>query len=219
MSEAVLWDVTEQGLEHANHGRLLIVPCGPVRSPGKCWQCLRSLMKRGKMTGSDDTRGFHVPPGVGEALWSVGDTFTLKATAATTGGALTFFEVTVPPQTGTPPHIHRHEDEALYVLEGELTVRQGDRTFVGGPGTFAFLPRGELHGYQNAGSETAKLVAMAAPAGIEGFFREAGWPARQGEPAPSPGPEEMRKAAAAGPKYGIEVPPPDAGATVDPSTR
>jgi len=170
------------------------------------------------MTESNSTRGFHVAPGAGEELWSVGDTFTLKATAATTGGTLTFFELAVPPRTGPPPHIHHHEDEALYVLQGQLTVRLGDRTFAAGPGTFAFLPKGVVHGYANAGPETVRLVSVATPAGIEGFFREAGWPARPGEQAPPPGPEEMRKAAAAAPRYGIEVPP-GAAAPADPPSR
>ncbi len=161
------------------------------------------------MTEKNDGRGFHVPPGEGESLWSVGDTYTLKATAEDTGGVLAFFELSIPPQTGPPPHIHHGEDEALYVLEGEILVRQGDRTFAAGPGTFAFLPKDVLHGYENVGTETAKLVAVATPGGIEGFFREAGWPAREGETAPPSGPEEMEKAAAAAPKYGLEVPSPE----------
>lgn len=158
------------------------------------------------MTDRHDEQGFHLAPGEGEFLWSVGDTFTIKVGGDVTGGALTVFEVIVPPHTGPPPHVHHGEDEAVYVVEGEVVLRQGDRTFTAGPGTFAFLPRGVVHGYENLGTETARLLSIAAPAGIEGFFREAGSPAREGEPPPAPGPEEGVRAATAAAKFGLEIP-------------
>ena len=48
----------------------------------------------------------HVEPGLGEAWWVVGDTYTFKVTGDDTGGVLAFFEARVPPQGGPPPHIH-----------------------------------------------------------------------------------------------------------------
>ncbi len=96
-------------------------------------------------------RGVHVPPGEGRTLWVVGDTYTFKGTAENTGGALLLFEAEVPPQSGPPPHIHHREDEAFYVLEGEVEVREGDRTFVAGGGSFVFIPRGWCTGSRTSG--------------------------------------------------------------------
>ncbi len=150
----------------------------------------------------------HVPPGKGESLWAIGDTYTFKGTAENTGGSLLLFEASVPPQGGPPPHIHHREDEAYYVLEGKIEVLQADHTFVAEAGSFVFIPKGTLLGFKNVGTKTARFLIMATPAGLEGFFEAVGQPAQEGKTAPPPGPEEIERAVAAAPKYGMEVPPP-----------
>jgi mannose-6-phosphate isomerase-like protein (cupin superfamily) len=51
--------------------------------------------------------------------------------------------------TSRPPlHVHHREDEAFYVLEGELTPRCGDRTF---RATVFFLPRAYATGLTRSG--------------------------------------------------------------------
>ena len=47
-----------------------------------------------------------------------------KASADNTGGALFVTEASVPPQAGPPPHV-RSEDEAIYVLDGEIEMLEG----------------------------------------------------------------------------------------------
>lgn len=153
-------------------------------------------------------RGVHVAPGEGESLWVVGDTYTLKGTAENTGGSLLLFEASIPPGSGPPPHIHHREDEAFYVLKGDIEVLNGDRTFMAGAGSFVFIPKGVTHRFENVGTEAARMLIMATPAGLEKFFEEVGQPARTGETAPPPGAEEIEKALAAAPKYGQEIPPP-----------
>ena len=39
------------------------------------------------------------------------------------------------------------------MLNGEITFKIGDEVTVGGPGTYAFLPRDVLHAWKNAGAE------------------------------------------------------------------
>lgn len=159
------------------------------------------------------TRVMHVPPGEGRSVWVVGDTYTFKATGAETDGRLTFWEATVPPQSGPPPHIHHGEDEAYYVLEGELEVLDGDRTFTARAGSFVYIPRGALHRFQNIGSTPARMLILFTPAGFEGFIFEVGQPARPGEDAPPLGPEEMERTVRAAPQYGIELRLPEAPST------
>jgi len=49
-----------------------------------------------------------------------------KALAAETGGALALWESLLPRGFSPPLHVHSREDEAFYVLDGELTFRLGD---------------------------------------------------------------------------------------------
>ncbi len=139
----------------------------------------------------------HVPPGEGKSLWVVGDTYTFKGVTENTGGALLFFEASIPPQAGPPTHIHHREVEAYYVLEGDIEFLDGERAFVAGAGSFVFLPRGGLHRFKNVGAETARMLGMATPTGLEEFFAEVGQPAREGETAPPLGPEEIERILAA----------------------
>ena len=62
--------------------------------------------------------------------------------------------------------MHMHEfDEFYFVLDGKVTVRTGDRTFIGTPGSFFFFPRGVAHSGTDA-SETDdgfRMLVMYAP--------------------------------------------------------
>jgi mannose-6-phosphate isomerase-like protein (cupin superfamily) len=45
-------------------------------------------------------------------------------------------------------HVHREDDEAWYVLEGELRFRFGDRSEVAAAGSTVFAPAGVPHTYE-----------------------------------------------------------------------
>ena len=45
---------------------------------------------------------------------------------------------------------------------------------------FITRSRGTLHRFKNVGAETAKMLIMAIPAGLEKFLREVGQPAQEG---------------------------------------
>jgi quercetin dioxygenase-like cupin family protein len=102
----------------------------------------------------------------GEGL--TGDT-SLKASRVSTGGALTLIESDT--DGGAPPHVHHREDEAMYILEGEITARAGDQQFRASRGGFLFMPRGEEHEWDVVG-ERALVLILAAPAGLEEFLAE-----------------------------------------------
>jgi quercetin dioxygenase-like cupin family protein len=150
-------------------------------------------------------RVIHSPAGEGKSIWCVGDTYTFKMVGEDTSGAFAFWEAAVPPQGGPPPHIHKGEDEAYYVLEGELEVLDGDRTFTVSAGSFVYLPRGTLHAFKNVGKSPSRMLLLITPAGLENFFFEVGQPAQAGETAPPLGPEEIEKTLEIAPKYGLEV--------------
>ena len=125
-------------------------------------------------------RAVHVPPGGGPAVWVVGDTYTFKAQSEDTDGAFTLFEGVIPPGAGPLPHVHHREDEAFYVLEGEIESLAGDRTFTAIAGSYVYIPRGVLHRFTNAGEATARMLLFFAPVGFDRFFIEVGQAAEPG---------------------------------------
>ena len=153
-------------------------------------------------------RALHVNDGEGKMLWVADELMTFKASGEDTGGAYSLADSAVPPQGGPPPHIHHREDEAFWVLEGELEVSVGESRFRVGAGSFVHLPKGVLHSYQNVGTAPARFLTLMVPAGLEKFFEEVGKP---GTDLSSPPPFEevdIDRLLAAAPKYGVEIPPP-----------
>jgi len=96
--------------------------------------------------------GASVPPAGGDSVWLVGDRITVKLTSEDTGGVYSVAEEVTPPQGGPPPHTHSQEDEALYVLEGEVEFLLGEDTIPAGPGSCVYAPRGALHTFKNVGT-------------------------------------------------------------------
>lgn len=61
---------------------------------------------------------------------------------------------------GPPPH-HHPWDEAFYVLEGEVSLTVDGEVHVLGAGSYAHLPAGTVHAYQNV-TATARLLAVVS---------------------------------------------------------
>lgn len=72
-------------------------------------------------------RGRMVSPGEGEGIWFGGHLYDWKVTAEDTRGSFSAVVLTLAPApaVGAPPHVHRTEHEAFYILDGELSVRLG----------------------------------------------------------------------------------------------
>ena len=158
------------------------------------------------MTSSDaPTRSAAiVPHGAGEPLWFLQNRMTIKVTAAMTGGAYGLFESLMPPAFSPPLHVHHREDEAFWILEGTLTLRCGDETFSGGPGTYVFLPRDVPHTFVVEGPGPARMLTLLSPGGGEAFFVAAGRPAGH-DGFPPPGPPDIERLRQAATGFGMEI--------------
>lgn len=134
---------------------------------------------------------FVTPPGEGLALWHLDGLMELKAVAASTGGRLTIFEQLLPAGSSAPLHVHHGEDEAWYVLDGELLF-QVDGTDLHAPtGAFIWAPRGLPHTFR-VESDGARLLGIVTPGGFEEFFIATGRPAPSRTlPPPLDGPPDM----------------------------
>ena len=85
-------------------------------------------------------------------------------------GTHTVIEVTVPPGAQVPaPHSHDGFEETFIGIVGDLTVTIEGAQHQLGPGTALSIAHGQIHGFHNDSSETARFLAIAAP----GVF---GWP-------------------------------------------
>jgi mannose-6-phosphate isomerase-like protein (cupin superfamily) len=115
------------------------------------------------------------PPGTGPTLDVLGVAHVYKARADDTGQQFSIWESIVPPGRGAPPHTHTREDEAFYVLSGEVLMEvegQAERLHLG-PGAFLFAPRRLRHGYRNPGKVDAHLLVFAMPGtGLDRMFAE-----------------------------------------------
>lgn len=87
----------------------------------------------------------------------MGTLLTLKAECASTGSDYALLERLERPGYGQAAHIHRLEDEALLLLEGEVSGFCGDQHWQATAGSFVFLPRGLVHGWLGGRNPSACL--------------------------------------------------------------
>jgi len=105
-----------------------------------------------------------------------GGILTMKATSEETDGAFLLFEDVMSQGKTTPLHAHANEDEALYVLEGEILVHIDGKNYPVGPRGVAIAPRGVPHAFLVT-SPTARVLTLQTPGTAEAFYRGASEPA------------------------------------------
>ncbi|MDP9461552.1 MAG: cupin domain-containing protein [Actinomycetota bacterium] len=144
-------------------------------------------------------------PGEGTAIWHLDTLMTFKALSDDTEGRLTAWEQLLPHHSSPPLHVHSDEDEAWFVLDGDLTFRVADSTWSVGAGSFVWAPRGLPHTFR-VDSPTARLLALAIPGRFDRFVQATGRPAQAPTlPPPPDGPPDMARLVAAAREHGMEV--------------
>ena len=117
-----------------------------------------------------DAPAFKLESGGGERLRFGEVEILIKIPRDATGGAYTVFEEREP--VDTPLHVHEHEDELFYVLEGEHVFQVGEQEHRAGPGDLVFAPRGIPHSQRRVVPREGRTLVVTSPGGLEGFFRE-----------------------------------------------
>jgi mannose-6-phosphate isomerase-like protein (cupin superfamily) len=135
----------------------------------------------------------------GEPLWFLGTLVYPKLTGAQTGGRFALWEGVLP--RGAAPPLHTHpQDETFHVLAGEISVwvvepeLAGNRAWVAthrrscGARAAVLAPGGTPHTFR-VESDTARLLFLSTPAGIEDYVAALAEPARwPWLPPPADGP-------------------------------
>jgi quercetin dioxygenase-like cupin family protein len=99
--------------------------------------------------------------GVGEVIFRREE---LSVTLLVDVEQLAAVEVRAAPGWGKSPlHVHARHAEALFVLEGELTLKLEDRAHRVGPNTWAFVPPEVVHAFEVTGDEPARFLVLHAP--------------------------------------------------------
>jgi mannose-6-phosphate isomerase-like protein (cupin superfamily) len=129
------------------------------------------LASKEKMMTSDYLQPIVVPPDSGKELKFLG--VTHKLTHQQTGsGAYYLFEFEFDPESGNRLHVHRYEDEVVYVLEGAIEIRLGDQKLQVSAGGVAHLPKRIPHALYSPLKTRSRYLGMAVPGGMENFFDE-----------------------------------------------
>jgi mannose-6-phosphate isomerase-like protein (cupin superfamily) len=103
-----------------------------------------------------------VPPGRGHR---VGNVEFLARTADTP--RFTFGIIEIAAGRELEAHVHIDEDDAFYILEGELTFELEDGQVAAPPGTFVLVPPGVPHAFTNHGEAPVRMFNIHAPAGFD----------------------------------------------------
>jgi mannose-6-phosphate isomerase-like protein (cupin superfamily) len=107
-------------------------------------------------------RAIVVPPGEGTRY---GNVEFLARTADTP--RFTFGIIDIAPGRHLETHVHPVEDDAFYILEGEMTFIFDDQRVSATPGTFVLVPPGVRHGFRNEQTRPVRLLNIHAPAGFD----------------------------------------------------
>jgi quercetin dioxygenase-like cupin family protein len=87
-----------------------------------------------------------------------------------TNSAWSLMEVTLPRDTGPPPHSHQW-DEAYFVTDGDVQFTVGNQRFTATAGDFVYTPGSVVHGFRGASQRPARVLILDAPAHAAAFFK------------------------------------------------
>jgi quercetin dioxygenase-like cupin family protein len=109
-------------------------------------------------------------PGEGKVVGVLRDQSTFKVTSEETGGAYAILEQKIPPGHGPPLHVHRHETEIFYVLEGQFEITIGGQKVTATAGAIVVGPRDIPHTFRNVGAQDAHLLLTVIPGRFANYF-------------------------------------------------
>jgi mannose-6-phosphate isomerase-like protein (cupin superfamily) len=103
-----------------------------------------------------------IPPGQGHRL---GNVEFLARTVDTP--RFTFGIIEIAPGRELEAHVHREEDDAFYILEGQMTFLLAGEEVAAPPGTFVLVPPGVEHAFRNDHEQPVRMLNLHAPAGFD----------------------------------------------------
>jgi quercetin dioxygenase-like cupin family protein len=115
-------------------------------------------------------------------LWAGGTVWDVVLGAEQTGGHIALLDQRGRHGDATPMHLHPHEAEIFYVIDGSVRAFHGGTSVDLAAGSAAYLPAGQEHGL-GVLSERARIVTITTPGSFSRFVQAAGTPLEGDEPA------------------------------------
>jgi quercetin dioxygenase-like cupin family protein len=133
--------------------------------------------------------------GEGEQRWFLGTLATIRVPGEAVAGRFALIEFVFPKFASPPRHTHP-QDESYVVLDGRLTVESGNQRFSLEVGGAAVVSMGVVHTFR-VDSETARVLVLSTPSGLERLVRDGSVTATSATlppaDAPRPTPEELAR--------------------------
>jgi len=131
-----------------------------------------------------------------EPLWFLGTLVRVLLDGEATGGRFALIDLTLPGGAAPPMHSHP-QDETFYVSDGVVIMWVDGEARRCEAGAVAYAPGESPHGWR-VDSDTARMLILSTPAGIEDYMRAlsepASWPWLQPPPdGPHVPPERIAK--------------------------
>jgi mannose-6-phosphate isomerase-like protein (cupin superfamily) len=101
-----------------------------------------------------------------------GTTVDYLATGDGTDGCFGLYRWNMAPGPGGPDlHFHRTINESFFIIEGVVTLGDGEKEVEARPGDYLYVPPGGLHSFKNHSDEPASMLLLFTPgAPREGYF-------------------------------------------------
>lgn len=113
--------------------------------------------------------------GEGERRWFLGTLATIRVAGESVDGRFALIEFLFPRLASPPRHTHP-QDESYVVLDGVLTIEAAGERLELRPGGAAVVPMGAPHTFR-VDSDTARVLVLSTPAGLERLVRDGSVPA------------------------------------------
>ena len=114
-----------------------------------------------------------IAPNGGEAI----NNMTVKVRSGALGGDFSIMQAEVAPHQLLVPHTHTHEDQAVFIISGELEFEvggEGGTRFCATAGSYVIKPRGISHGFWNRTDKTCHYIELSGRDGFEHFVDDTG---------------------------------------------
>ncbi len=100
------------------------------------------------------------------------DSMVVKVRASQLGGDFSIMEGEIEHNQLLAPHTHHREDQAVFVIEGEIEFEvggEGGERFTASAGDYVIKPRGIPHAFWNKKPQTVRYIELSGRVGFEQF--------------------------------------------------
>jgi quercetin dioxygenase-like cupin family protein len=141
-----------------------------------------------------------------DQLWFTNVLMNVRLSNRDNAAGLSLLENVMAHGFSPPLHVHHHENETFYMLEGTVRFEMDGKPIIAGPGDVVHVPAGAVHSFVVLSPDGARFLTIT-DGGFEDMVREVSRPAaNDGLPEQTvPTPAQQQMLAAACSRNGLEL--------------